>query len=104
YYLVDSGDAFAELVEPKCGPQLVNAGASILATFVTEKHPNTFPALRVREGENVFVSFSRFANRQTFEQHANLIVGKNFRAPGFRLIENEPEILLLAPTARSLLR
>ena len=36
-------------------PVLIGSGATILASFVTEHSENTFPALPVREGENVFV-------------------------------------------------
>lgn len=51
-----------------------------LAAFVTEPAPNSFPALPVREGENVFVWFAREGDA----------------APAGRF-----ETLRLAPTARS---
>src|SRR5215469_13173809 len=56
----------------KCNfePKLTSSGGSILATFVSESHPNTFPALPVREGVNVFVLFSHFADHGSYEQHA----------------------------------
>lgn len=55
------------------------------ATYVTEPGPNDFPALPVREGENVVVWFGH----------------EPVRPPaGFA----EPQVLRLAPTARSLLR
>jgi hypothetical protein len=97
---------FAEFFELE--PQLMKQRASILATFVTETHPNTFPALPVREGVNVFVSFSHFADRATYEQHAalftNSIYGKQLAEKLSTLIKGPGEVLLLAPTSRSLLR
>lgn len=59
-------------------------GSQFLAAFVSEASANTFPALPVREGENVFVCFSRSAPR-------------DLKAPKI-------ETLLLQPTARSTLR
>jgi hypothetical protein len=43
---------------PDLGPY--NAGAPVVARFRTEHAENTFPALPVRSGEDVFVWFSRF--------------------------------------------
>lgn len=103
YYLTGSADSFAELFERRIAPAVTKAGASVLATFVTENHPNTFPKLPVREGENVFVSFSRFANRQSYQQFTESIPGKQVVSERSG-IKGAPEILLLAPTARSLLR
>ena len=102
YYLAGSADSFGEFFEKEIAPPLTKAGASILSTFVTENHPNTFPKLPVREGENVFVSFSRFANREAYEQHAS-----SFAEPTSgkqSALIKTLETLLLAPTARSLLR
>ena len=48
-------------------PTLIGRGASILATFVTEERANDFPALPVREGEHVFVWFSRFDDQSAYE-------------------------------------
>ena len=39
-----------------------SSGAYFLAAFVTESSPNTFPALPVREGENMFAYFSHFGD------------------------------------------
>jgi hypothetical protein len=101
-------DDFLEFFEYELASRLTSPGASILATFVTENHPNTFPALPVREGVNVFVSFSRFADRGTYEQHAaiftNSISGKGVAEKLSTLIKGPAEVLLLAPTSRSLLR
>jgi len=94
---------FLEFFKYELAPRLTSPGASILATFVTENHPNTFPALPVREGVNVFVSFSLFADRRTYEQFVN---SRGKETPEKLLLPTKgaPEVLLLAPTARSLLR
>jgi NIPSNAP protein len=102
YYLAGSADSFTEFFEEEIAPAQTKDGASTLSTFVTEDHPNTFPKLPVRKGENVFVSFSRFANREVYEQHAS-----SFAEPssGKRsALIKTLETLLLAPTPRSLLR
>ena len=70
--------------------------------FVTENHLNTFPALPVREGENVFVSFARFANRQAYDEFAGSNSVHEFEASAH--IKVKPEMVLLAATARSLVR
>ena len=102
YYLAGSVDSFVEVFKTEVMPALTNAGATMLATFVTETHPNTFPALPVRECENVFVAFSRVSDRETHLQHT-----PSFAAPPSRkqsTLVKKLETLLLAPTGRSLLR
>lgn len=65
-----------------------------LAAFVTEPSANTYPRLPVREGENVFVRFSRFPDQAAYALA---------RSATPRLA-NRVDVLRLAPTARSLLR
>jgi hypothetical protein len=73
-------------------PRLEATGAKIVATLVTEPSVNTFPALPVREGENVLVWVSLFASEADPTplplelQH---------------LLARPPEVLRLMPTARS---
>ena len=101
------GSAFGDFFERELRPIVEQTGATILASFVTENHPNTFPRLPVREDANVFVWFSLFPNRTAWEQHAaalaNSIREKEIAEKLSRLIKEQPEVLLLAPTARSLL-
>jgi hypothetical protein len=103
-----TGAELTDLFEREIEPELTKTGASVLASFVTESHPNTFPALPVREDANVFVSFSLFTDRATYEQHAAAFAssmrGKELAAKQLSgLIKGQPEILMLAPTPRSLL-
>src|SRR5204863_2686181 len=69
---------FVEFFEKTVNPAAIGSGVTVLAYFTTEHSENTFPALPVREGENVFVWFARCLKRP-------------------------PEILKLWPTTRSLL-
>ena len=62
-------------------------GGSLLGCLVTEPSPNTFPALPVREGENVLVWFAGYPERSALD----------LASPEAR------QLLRLAPTSRSLL-
>lgn len=70
------------------------SGPRLLGAFVTEHSPNTFPALPVREGENVFVCFWSHGNAQKMPAA---------RLPDElkRLCTKSAEMLRLIPTARS---
>jgi hypothetical protein len=102
------GADFAAFFEREIRPHLAQAGISVLASFITETHPNTFPRLPVREDANVFVWFARFGDRASVEeQSARLIQSMRERGMENRLsalVAEPPEILMLQPTARSLLR
>lgn len=94
--------SFINFFEHQLAPPFVNAGASLLGYFATERSPNNFPALPIREGENVFVCFAGFAPGQS---EAAVIAelssfGKSTAAPG---LTQAPQVLRLMPTARSLL-
>src|SRR5574341_873865 len=70
YYLdTPSEDDFADFFDHTFKPVLMKAGAEILACFVTEDSPNTFTALPVREGEQVFIWFARFQDLTAYELH-----------------------------------
>jgi quinol monooxygenase YgiN len=110
YYLDPSaGAAFVDFFERALKPALVEANISILAYFITENHPNTFPALPVREDVDVFVWFSHFPDRAAYEHHAAALASSTrwsneiAEALTSRL-KGPPEILKLSPTARSQLR
>jgi hypothetical protein len=71
------------------------AGAGISACFVTEASPNSFPALPVREDENVLIWFAMFAAAD----HAHALP-----SPLDRYLSKPMETLRLLPTVRSRLR
>jgi quinol monooxygenase YgiN len=102
-------DDFVAFFEGVLAPTLADAGATILASFVAEHSPNTFPRLPVREGEAVFVWFMRFSDLAAYERHrAALAQSPRWRteiAPALaRCVEGTPEVRRLSPTARSRLR
>jgi NIPSNAP len=109
YYFDAPVDAsFVEFFENKVKPAVKGAGASVLAYFVTEHSENTFPALPVREAENVFVWFARFNDPAAYQSHIAALT-QSPRWPDeiskelARRLKREPEILKLSPTTRSLL-
>lgn len=79
---------FVDYFEQSLIPASTKAGARILAYFVTENAKNNFPALPVREGENVFVCFSTGEIDKVDPRGTSQV----------------PEVLKLEPTGRSLLR
>lgn len=92
---------FVEFFDKILRPQVAAAGAAIQAYFVSEHSKNTFPALPVRENENVFVWFARFSDGAAPRQAE--VWGKEIAADLARRIKGRPETLKLSPTARSLL-
>ena len=100
---------FIDFFEHTLRPLTESLGATISACFVTENSENTFPALPVRVGGNVFVRFSTFPDSAAYENYlAVLSRSERWRSevstPLTRFLEKAPEVLRLSPTARSLLR
>jgi len=101
--------SFLSWFESEVHPVLARAGASVLARFVTEPAPNTFPRLPVREGENVFVWFAAYPDAEAHGAFLRRLeqlpewatrLGPRLRS----MTKGEPERLVLAPTRRSALR
>ena len=69
YFDKEVDSDFISYFENKIKPILTEAGAVILAYFVTEDSANNFPALPVREYENVFVWFAGFPNQAEYENY-----------------------------------
>lgn len=100
---------FINFFEQALKPVATTLGATICAYFVTENSENTFPALPVRAGENVFVWFSTFQDWAAYENYvAVLSQSERWRdevSGGLkRYLDRAPEVLKLSPTARSQLR
>jgi hypothetical protein len=74
-------------------PVLKDSGVSVLAYFVTESSANNFPALPVREGENVFVWFGRRSEGDSALPTAVM-----------RKIGATTQVVRLSATSRSMLR
>ncbi len=109
YFDAPVSDDFVDFFDQVMKPVLIDAGAAIVAYFVTESSVNSFSALPVREGENVFVWFSSFRNQVAYERYVAALA----RSPHWsgeiseeltRRLKGHPEVLKLSPTARSLLR
>jgi hypothetical protein len=110
YHLQDPADTiFLDFFESAVTPVLVDAGASILASFVTEHSPNNFPRLVLRERENVYITFSGFRDLAAYHKFITEI-GRNTRwrsdtYPALMTgISGRPQIIRLSPTSRSQLR
>ena len=81
-------------------PALGAAGISVLATFATEHSVNTYPALPVREDENVFVWMALFADEDDHERHLATLE----QSPVWHDLPQGPaEVLRLTPTPRSMI-
>jgi hypothetical protein len=107
YYLnTATGEDFADFFDRLARLELGHAGALILASFVTENSPNNFPALPVREGENVFVWFSRFQDGAAYGRSVAALSElprwrDEISQELLRRLKRAPEMLKLSPTARS---
>jgi quinol monooxygenase YgiN len=85
-------------------PLLVDAGAAVLATLVSEPGPNNFPLLPVREGEHVLAWFLAFDTIQAYLQHCDALAANpawQSASTELRRMTTGIETLRLAPTARS---
>jgi quinol monooxygenase YgiN len=98
------GADFQPWFERRTLPVLRAAGARLLASFVSEHAANTFPALPVREGENVFACFLAFKDADAWERHFGGLARTGNSHDARRNPSSDPLILRLAPTRRSRLR
>jgi len=101
--------AFTAFYLSQVAPVMSQTGAAPLACLQTEHAENTFPALPVRTGENVFVWFSRFADSAGLGAHRDALARcrhwhTEVRPELLAVLTGEPQQLTLAPTPRSLLR
>jgi hypothetical protein len=106
YFDIPVGAEFTHYFENTIQPVLVQAGASVLAHFITEDSPNSFPTLPVREGEHAFVWFAGFSDpaghknhlaRLRESSHWNDEIEQHLK----KNIRGRPEVLRLTPTPRS---
>jgi NIPSNAP len=102
--------AFIDFYETAVVPALLEAGARLLGMFETKHSANNFPRLPIREGENVFVAFTGFANLEKHHEFMTTL-GRNKKTWKDHLYPEltsqllmPPRVLRLAPTTRSQLR
>jgi hypothetical protein len=109
YYFEDPvASDFINFFERTLRPVATSLSAAVSAYFVTENSENSFPALPVRTGENVFVWFSTFQDSAAYENYVTALAqSERWRKVSVRLtryFDRAPEVLKLSPTARSQLR
>ncbi|GAA2112321.1 NIPSNAP family protein [Actinomadura alba] len=102
-------DHFAGFFRDRVAPLMAETGARPLACFQTEHAENTYPALPVRTGENVFVWFASFADAAEQAEHERLLRGSGAWTEEVlpelsALLKCPPQHITLTPTARSRLR
>ncbi|NUW40536.1 NIPSNAP family protein [Nonomuraea rhodomycinica] len=102
HHVVGDVAGFPAFFAERVVPVLAEGGGSPVACFESEHSPNTYPALPVRTGEDVFVWFARFEReedlgkaRGVLEEEVSLLEGR---------VAGPPQRFRLAPTARSALR
>lgn len=100
---------FLDRFEQELAPRLREAGAELIAVYVTDPSENTFPRLPVREDGPVLVWFARFADVDAHHRYeAALVADAAWREAVARAIRDGlkqlPHRLRLAPTPRSELR
>jgi hypothetical protein len=105
YFDAPVDDDFIDFFERDIKPAVTAAGASVRACLVTEASANNF-RLPVREGEHVFVWLAGFADQAAFERHIVALAQsahwrENVSPRLSRCLNLPPEVLRLAPTARS---
>jgi hypothetical protein len=101
--------AFAAFFTSQVAPLMSQTGAAPLACLQTEHAENTFPALPLRTGDNVFVWFARFADSTGLGAHRDALAHcrhwhTTVRPALLARLKGEPQQLTLVPTPRSLLR
>lgn len=99
---------FMDFFHGEIQPVLEKTGAVPLACFQSEHAENTFPALPVRTGENVFVWFARFDSLSDLDGHRQQLDRSTHWQeqvqPTLATMISGTQQLRLTPTARSLLR
>ena len=100
---------FLDRFEHELAPRLRQAGAELIAVYVTDPSENTFPRLPVREDGPFLVWFARFSDVQAHHRYeAALVADVAWREAVARAIRDGlrqlPQRLRLVPTPRSELR
>ena len=102
YYLNGPPDSALAVFEKQVVPGLGKAGAPPLAWFVPETAANNFRRLPVREGEQLLVWFARLSSAGDYAKRKAAL--DEVARPLSPFLARAPEVLRLAPTARSELR
>jgi quinol monooxygenase YgiN len=99
---------FAEWHRENMLPVLRNAGADVVAAFVSESAENDYPDLPVRTDRKVLAIFTRFADAAALDAFRTTLAASPEWAAASKAaaayVLGPPQTLRLTPTARSLLR
>lgn len=110
YYLwKEPAEGFSSFFRQTVGPRLESAGLPVLGAYIPEEQANNFPPLPVRQGERIFVWFSRATDRDQFTRALGRLDQdsdwKNLVAPGLTDAQERPaQILYLRPTPNARMR
>ena len=109
YHLSEPAEnGFADWFFGQYQARLTDAGAHSVATLITESSPNTFPRLPVREDEQVLVSMLRLDDPSACHEFRRKLAtdcaDESTDAAISRFLLREPQVSILSPTSRSLLR
>jgi hypothetical protein len=109
YTRADSLAAFGSLFERSLRARQEALGARTLGAYVTSTQANNFPRLPIRSGESIYLWVARFADADAQAGWlARLQADARWREQLWpaarRYLSHDPEVLRLAPTARSRLQ
>lgn len=108
YLWKGAGEGFAAFFRDRLTPALMQAGMPPLAAFVPEAAPNNFPRLPVRQGEKLFVWFTRGVDQADYDRRRSALLAlaawPDLAAELDDFEERSAQVLRLAPTPRSRLR
>ena len=94
-------DDVVEHLSRNLKPSLLDAGATVLAFFVSDGRPNNFPSLPVREDETVLVWLAGFADATIADEWTAENTSFALSEAGPPGLKRPPQRLRLTPTARS---
>ena len=102
-------EGFGEAFRREFAPAFNRAGLPVLAAYVVEEAPNNFPRLPVRQGEKLFVWFTRVRGAADYASarrrlNQDAIWRSQLAARLDDYEERRAQVLRLAPTDRSRLR
>jgi NIPSNAP len=105
YTKTDACRAFGVLFDRVLRRRAEANGARTLAAYVTTTQSNNFPKLPVRAGEHIFVWVATFADSDAYASYLKKLTTDKHRTVNWdsvrEKLSRDPEVLRLAPTARS---
>ena len=102
-------EGYAAYFRDTLAPTYRAAGLPVLAAYSPETEPNNFPRLYVRQSERLLVWFTRVANPAAYQiaqrkLRATAVWRRSLQPALANYRERTPQVLMLSPTPRSLLR